>query len=330
LPEWAPGSAFLTPGLSALAILAHHQEDPILPGCFGEDLEDVGTAGTFEGGFFDYTSVASFPFSTNLLAPLDTRWWSSSSRNDDFSARAFLPPLSQSPTVDDWASISLGVSGFDQRTPSDLLNSSVTASFIPIAPAQDLSLGAGSPIFLPGLGFPDITLSPAQHSNTRLCFESLVNGNHTTQSWTPPTRDLGFYPDSQHSSRSSPTPWLLSTPQPMHLAAVNPAPSSGSASTPDNSFECLAGGLYRCTVCGKAWDTREKLQRHDQRHGPKSKACPIPGCMEEFIKASELKRHMDCSLKHGAGKEFQCPKCPKAYVRKDNLLRHQRKCSRGR
>jgi len=311
-----------------LAILAHHQEGPILPGCFGEDLEDVGTAGRFEGGVSDYISVASFLFSTNLSAPLDTRW--SSSRNDDFGARALPPPLSQSPTVDDWASISLGVSGIDQRTPSDLLNSSVTASFIPIAPTQDLSLGAGSPIFLPGLGSPDITLSPVQHSNTQLGFESPVNGNHTTQSWTPPTCDLGFHPDSQYSSRSIPTPWLLSTPQPMHLAAVNPAASSGSASTPDNSFEWVAGGLYRCPLCGKAWDTREKLRRHAQRHGPKSKACPIRGCTARFIKESDLKRHMDCSLEHGAGRKFQCPKCSKAYVRKDFLQRHQRKCSRGR
>ena len=76
---------------------------------------------------------------------------------------------------------------------------------------------------------------------------------------------------------------------------------------------------YCCPVCGKIFERRDHLNRHQVVHtGDKPFACPL--CNEKFSRKDGLKRHMD--YKHGDTQRLECEICNKKFSRSDKLKLH--------
>lgn len=75
---------------------------------------------------------------------------------------------------------------------------------------------------------------------------------------------------------------------------------------------------FKCSKCGKKYQTRELLDVHLMKHdGEKPFKCEM--CTKSFNHKTDLKRHM---ILHTAEKPHVCQQCSKGFVRKDHLQKH--------
>lgn len=80
---------------------------------------------------------------------------------------------------------------------------------------------------------------------------------------------------------------------------------------------------YTCPLCpDKGFARRYNFNQHMLTHDvtrKKDNVCPVPGCMKEFVRKTDLARH-DQSV-HQKIKPFKCSRCPNVFSRKDTLRR---------
>ncbi|XP_042775797.1 zinc finger protein 550 isoform X1 [Panthera leo] len=89
---------------------------------------------------------------------------------------------------------------------------------------------------------------------------------------------------------------------------------------PDRGCALRAGrDLYRCKQCGKGFNRKWYLARHQRVHtGTKPYECNA--CGKAFSQSSTLIRHY---LIHTGEKPYTCPECGKAFKRRSYLLQHR-------
>ncbi|OWK52470.1 zinc finger protein PLAGL1 isoform X2 [Lonchura striata] len=77
---------------------------------------------------------------------------------------------------------------------------------------------------------------------------------------------------------------------------------------------------YPCRLCGKIFDSIDKLTVHTYVHkGERPYKCSQHGCTKAFISKYKLLRH---SATHSPQKSHQCGYCEKTFHRKDHLKNH--------
>ncbi|XP_065340600.1 transcription factor Zelda-like [Cloeon dipterum] len=75
---------------------------------------------------------------------------------------------------------------------------------------------------------------------------------------------------------------------------------------------------YKCTKCGKRFDTASILFEHSEKHkGDKPHKCHL--CPKQFNHKTDLRRH-ECL--HSGEKPYTCNTCGKGFIRKDHMLKH--------
>lgn len=291
-------------------------------------MEGIGTWGRSgdlfrsDDSFFVGSVDASYPsFSTNLLTPFGAP---PPNANGVFSPN-FTPAESAWSLTTGNTPISAWPGVFDRsqfRQPS----LPVAAVQLIALPIQILSPGVHS-AFDATLDFQQSALnSPLDDWNIDFNnFEGLAGSNGAIPYGDQLACNLAFQHHSSSTSLpSSPTSDTWSTPHsPGHvtpsLASSNdvssPAPADQTKSKPS------MGNSFSCRQCGKTYDDGAKLRRHVRYHR-KEYGCPSAGCGRRFSTKADLKRHQR-SIAHGGGKRFRCPRCQKAFGRKDNLQRHE-------
>ncbi|XP_077322479.1 uncharacterized protein LOC143956197 isoform X2 [Lithobates pipiens] len=76
--------------------------------------------------------------------------------------------------------------------------------------------------------------------------------------------------------------------------------------------------LFSCTECGREFDDKRKLIRH-QRHHTGIKPFSCPECGKCFAEAAQLRKHQ----KTHTDAEFSCPECGKGFRERCRLVAHQ-------
>ncbi|XP_014460980.2 zinc finger protein PLAGL1 isoform X2 [Alligator mississippiensis] len=77
---------------------------------------------------------------------------------------------------------------------------------------------------------------------------------------------------------------------------------------------------FHCQLCGKIFDSIEKLTIHTYNHtGERPYKCSQQGCTKAFLSKYKLIRH---SATHSPQKSHQCGYCEKTFHRKDHLNNH--------
>ncbi|XP_028678009.2 uncharacterized protein si:dkeyp-69b9.6 [Erpetoichthys calabaricus] len=95
-------------------------------------------------------------------------------------------------------------------------------------------------------------------------------------------------------------------------APANQRSNAGKAGTAEK--------LYLCSVCGRGFNRRETLRRHDRIHtGEKPHRCPV--CGKYFREAFHLSKHRTV---HTGEKNYKCPSCGKDFGYAQSLKRHSK------
>jgi hypothetical protein len=286
-------------------------------------LEGIGTwgrsgdllrPGDDAGSFF-----ASYPCSTSLFAPLDAP----PSYTNVFDPSFALAPLALPPTntsTSAWP----GVPYPAQFRPPDLPAATVQ---LPVVPVQSLSPDLYSTIDT-SFNFQQAALNPTLDDwNADFNFESLAAPNDDTSGWDQLTRDGELQHHSPIWDPFSPTSGTGSSTN-----STGPTTSSlalsgyGSSPTPINKTNPKPGmtDSFSCSKCAKECGSRAKLQRHVKNHDERKYSCSRTGCNRRFTTEADRKRHEN-KIAHGGRKAWWCAKCGRAFGRKDNLRKHEKK-----
>lgn len=76
---------------------------------------------------------------------------------------------------------------------------------------------------------------------------------------------------------------------------------------------------FKCTVCGKAFETDELFEKHAFMHNVQSPPFRCPVCNKPCSNKSSFKKHLNI---HTEDRPFRCPVCKKGFNQKCNLKRH--------
>lgn len=83
-------------------------------------------------------------------------------------------------------------------------------------------------------------------------------------------------------------------------------------------------GALTCSVCGKAFLSRQGLWEHERNHSVDKKKFQCEICNTYISRATQLECHMNS--KHLNIKPYKCQACTKAFVTMQTLKRHQKEC----
>jgi len=91
----------------------------------------------------------------------------------------------------------------------------------------------------------------------------------------------------------------------------------------------LPSTRFSCDTCLLVFDRKCDMNKHNRKH-LRSFKCTIAGCPFQdrgFATSKDLKQHLD-TITHRSSSSPKssnsCPRCPRKFTRKDNLLRHLR------
>ena len=101
-------------------------------------------------------------------------------------------------------------------------------------------------------------------------------------------------------------------------------------SCPHCDYKCISKSLLKkhvgsrhtnsnqeiCDLCGKSFNTKEKLRRHLETHSDISQKCPVCGKLSR-----NLKRHLFVVHKQ----TYHCPECPRVFQAQLGVDAHRRK-----
>lgn len=88
--------------------------------------------------------------------------------------------------------------------------------------------------------------------------------------------------------------------------------------TQHNKTAHVGSKPFKCSKCGKKYDTNEALNEHLSKHTD-AKAFKCKQCPKAFVHKTDLKRH---EILHQAEKPHVCEMCGKGFIRNDHLVKH--------
>ena len=119
--------------------------------------------------------------------------------------------------------------------------------------------------------------------------------------------------------------------QKLHALKIHERIHTGTKpeSCPHCDYKCISKTLIRkhiqsrhtysneeiCDLCGKSFNTKDKLKRHIETHSDISETCPECGKLYR-----NLKRHLFVVHKH----RYPCPECPRDFQAQLGLDTHRR------
>ena len=80
-------------------------------------------------------------------------------------------------------------------------------------------------------------------------------------------------------------------------------------------------GEFCCHICAEFFDNERDLQKHFTVHGQVSQNVQCPKCNRAFLRKDHLKAHIESVHREGASK-FICQPCQKPFSNASNLKRH--------
>ncbi|EAT47232.1 AAEL001665-PA, partial [Aedes aegypti] len=76
---------------------------------------------------------------------------------------------------------------------------------------------------------------------------------------------------------------------------------------------------HSCNICGKKFRDIDTMEQHRQRHLMKDKPFKCSECPKQFIRQSDLQRHIGL---HHSVSPHQCDLCGRQFIRQSDLQRH--------